>query len=79
MEAVGMGTALPNVFGEWTFLKAPGEGKMVPTSRVCLRVAFFTISKSPAKKRTISHNTYFVTLCLYIFFSLRLIYTGCFV
>lgn len=40
---------LPNVFDEQTFFKAPGEGKMVPT-RVCLRVPFITISKSPAKR-----------------------------
>lgn len=53
---------LPNVFGEWTFLKAPGEGKMVPTSRVCLRVAFITISKSPAKKGAISFIIFFVEI-----------------
>ncbi len=66
VEAVGMGKPLwmllPNVFDEQTFSKAPGEGKMVPTSRVCLRVPFITISKSPAKR--IQHPTWHILLQL---------------
>lgn len=66
VEAVGMGMPhwmlLPNVFDEWTFLKASGEGKMVPTSLVCLRVAFITISKSPAKR--IQNSTWHILLQL---------------
>ncbi len=64
--------ASANVFDERTFLKAPGEGKMVPTSRVCLRVAFITISKSPAKEYKIPHDIFCCSYSCLIHTLLRL-------